>query len=395
VEPLPSGHRGEEQYRDDLHDGDGSDESWQRLLVERAVPGSWTRRSGSGSSRRGSGAEGGRPPGPAHVEAYELGLARGVVDRHDDPAGGGHEHRVVVDAHTERARRAAVHALVRAGQRHPTSIGVEADERVVDVGGDIEIPGMSAPWEHYAHAAARVLQLRLVRRGSSYLTLDLGAGARRVYTRPGDLLLSLPHSPTSFDLDAPRHLTVVCVTADHAERLMTLVGGDTVGDLAPLMAGPFRNTLVAELCRRLEGPYEYTSAPLDAALTLLIATLLDQSRNAQTRPRAARLTGATLQLVLDHVERNIADSLAVDDLAALTALSRRPFAAEFKLATGMPVHQYVLCRRVDRAVDLLTRTERPLAEIAAETGFTHQAHVTRVLRRLTGATPARHRADAT
>jgi hypothetical protein len=88
------------------------------------------------------------------------------------------------------------------------------------------------PAGHYAHAAARVLQLRLVRRGSSYLTLDLGAGVRRVYTRPGDLLLSLPHSATSFDLDAPRHLTVVCVAADPAERSMRLVGGETIGDLA-------------------------------------------------------------------------------------------------------------------------------------------------------------------
>jgi AraC family transcriptional regulator len=116
------------------------------------------------------------------------------------------------------------------------------------------------------------------------------------------------------------------------------------------------------------------------------------ARNAQTRPGAARLTGATLQVVLDHVERHIADSLAEQDLAALAALPRRPFAAEFKLATGMPVHQYVLRRRVDRAVELLTRTELPLAEVAAELGFTHQAHMTRVMRRLTGATPARHRA---
>jgi AraC family transcriptional regulator len=158
------------------------------------------------------------------------------------------------------------------------------------------------PAGHYAHAAARVLQLRLVRRGSSYLTMDLGAGARRVYTRPGDLLLSLPHSPTSFVLDGSRHLTVVCVAAGPAERLMTVVGGDTVDDLAPLTAGPFRNALAAELCRRLEEPDDYTSAPLDAALTLLIATLLHQARNAGARTRATRLTGATLQLVLDHIE---------------------------------------------------------------------------------------------
>lgn len=246
----------------------------------------------------------------------------------------------------------------------------------------------------HEHAAAWALQLRLVRRGSSYVTLDLGAGTRRVHTRPGDLLLSLPHSSTSFVLEAPRHLIVVCVAAERAEALMTRAGGGTCGDLAPLTGGPFRNPLVAELCRRLEQPGEYTAASLDAALALLVASLLEQGRTVRTRPRATRLTGTALNGVLDHVRERIADRLAVDELAALAGMPRRAFAAEFTLATGMPVHQYVLRQRVDRAVDLLTTTERPIADIAAELGFTHQAHMTRVLRRLTGVTPARHRARA-
>lgn len=246
----------------------------------------------------------------------------------------------------------------------------------------------------YEHAAAWALQLRLVRRGSSYLTLDLGAGARRVYTRPGDLMLSLPHSSTRFVLGTPRDLVVVCVGPELAGSLVARAGGSAVSDLAPLATGPFRDTLVAELCRRLEQPGEYTAASVDAVLVLLVATLLEQGHNVRRRPSATRLTGAALARVLDHVDAQIADPLPVDDLAAVAGLPRRPFAAEFRLAMRMPVHQYVLRRRVDRAVALLTTTERPIADIAAALGFTHQAHLTRVLRRLTGATPAQHRARA-
>lgn len=246
----------------------------------------------------------------------------------------------------------------------------------------------------YEHPPAWALQLRLIRRGSSYLMLDLGAGPRRVYTRPGDLLLSLPDSSTSFALDAPRELIVVCVAPGRAEALVTRTGGGGLRDLAPLTTGPFRNPLVAELCRRLEQPGQYAPASVDAALTLLIAGLLDHARSARTRPRTARLTDGTLQAVLDHIRDRIADPLPVDELAALAGLPRRPFAAEFKRATGMPVHHYVVRQRVDRAVALLRTTDRPIADIAAELGFTHQAHMTRVLRRLTGATPARHRTRA-
>ena len=96
--------------------------------------------------------------------------------------------------------------------------------------------------------------------------------------------------------------------------------------------------------------------------------------------------------MLDAVEARLAEPLPVDELAALAGLPRRPFAAEFKRAVGMPVHQYVLRRRVDRAVALLTGTDRPIADVAAEAGFAHQAHLTRVLRRMTGSTPGRYRA---
>lgn len=250
------------------------------------------------------------------------------------------------------------------------------------------------PAGRHEHAAAPAVQLRLVRRGSSYVTLDLGAGRRRVHTRPGDLVLSLPHSGTRFELDEPRDLLVVSIAAGHAEGLVRRAGGRSLRDLTALTVGPVRSPLVAELCRRLARPGGYVPAALDAALTLLVATLLEQARAASTRRGGTRLTGATLRQVLDHVERRLADPLPVDELAALVGLPRRAFAAEFKLATGLPVHQYVLRRRADRAVDLLTTTATPIADVAAELGFAHQAHLTRVLRRLTGATPAQHRARA-
>jgi AraC family transcriptional regulator len=43
---------------------------------------------------------------------------------------------------------------------------------------------------------------------------------------------------------------------------------------------------------------------------------------------------------------------------------------------------------VDAARRLLSETERPIADIALETGFTDQSHLTRVFRRCLGETPA-------
>ena len=48
---------------------------------------------------------------------------------------------------------------------------------------------------------------------------------------------------------------------------------------------------------------------------------------------------------------------------------------------------------LDRELEELLREERPLSEIAIETGFADQSHFTRVFKRLTGRTPGAARED--
>jgi AraC family transcriptional regulator len=51
---------------------------------------------------------------------------------------------------------------------------------------------------------------------------------------------------------------------------------------------------------------------------------------------------------------------------------------------GLPVHRYVVERRVERARQLLLRGDRSMGDIAIEAGFTHQSHMARCLRRVLG-----------
>jgi AraC family transcriptional regulator len=47
--------------------------------------------------------------------------------------------------------------------------------------------------------------------------------------------------------------------------------------------------------------------------------------------------------------------------------------------------------RAERAAALLRTTTRPLIEVAADCGFAHQAHMTRVFRAMFGVTPGEYR----
>ena len=99
-----------------------------------------------------------------------------------------------------------------------------------------------------------------------------------------------------------------------------------------------------------------------------------------------------LRAVIDYIHEHLDAELSLDHLAAVAHVSPYHFARLFKNSTGLPPHQYVIARRVERAKELLRDRERlPLAEVAAEVGFADQSHFTRHFKRLVGVTPRRFR----
>ena len=94
-----------------------------------------------------------------------------------------------------------------------------------------------------------------------------------------------------------------------------------------------------------------------------------------------------LRAVTDFVEAHLA-GLSLEQMAAAAHLSPFHFARQFKAATGLPPHQYVLTRRVERAKQLLQLdSDFSLAEVAASAGFSDQSQFSRHFKRLVGATP--------
>jgi AraC-like DNA-binding protein len=70
-------------------------------------------------------------------------------------------------------------------------------------------------------------------------------------------------------------------------------------------------------------------------------------------------------------------------------------AAGLKAATGLPPHQYVIVRRIERARQLLQAgTNLSLAEVALRAGFSDQSQLTRHFKRIVGVTPGQFRTPA-
>src|SRR6185369_16223823 len=93
------------------------------------------------------------------------------------------------------------------------------------------------------------------------------------------------------------------------------------------------------------------------------------------------------------VDAHLGEKIGLPEMASSAGLTRMHFAAQFRRATGMGPHEYLLRRRIDRAKQLLRDSHFSVLDIAISCGFESQPHFTTVFRKQVGEPPARWKAS--
>lgn len=81
-------------------------------------------------------------------------------------------------------------------------------------------------------------------------------------------------------------------------------------------------------------------------------------------------------------------------LGARFGVSPSHLARRFREEFGVTVGERIRELRLEAAAERLRQGERPISEIATESGFADQSHLTRLFRKQFGPTPARYRRTA-
>jgi AraC family transcriptional regulator len=104
-----------------------------------------------------------------------------------------------------------------------------------------------------------------------------------------------------------------------------------------------------------------------AAATRLL--LFHSSVSREPKTLHGRLSERRLRQVLSYIEDNLSQDVSLTDIAAVAGLSVSHFKTLFRETLGLPVHQYLIRRRVERAKTLLREDKLPISQIAFETGI--------------------------
>jgi AraC family transcriptional regulator len=110
-------------------------------------------------------------------------------------------------------------------------------------------------------------------------------------------------------------------------------------------------------------------------------------RNA-TGSRRQQLAPWQVARVVRFVDNHLSEKMPISTLATIARLSSGHFARAFRITVGESPHAYVIRRRIECAQDLILSTSTPLAEIALDSGFGDQAHMTKFFRRIVGVSPS-------
>ncbi|MGJ8641057.1 MAG: helix-turn-helix domain-containing protein [Opitutaceae bacterium] len=95
--------------------------------------------------------------------------------------------------------------------------------------------------------------------------------------------------------------------------------------------------------------------------------------------------------VIGAVEEDFCKLWKLDELAEIAAMSKSNLLIVFRKATGQTPIDYLMRLRVQRAMELLQKTETPVTEIAFSVGFNDSNYFTRQFKKTTGVTPRQFR----
>jgi AraC-like DNA-binding protein len=97
--------------------------------------------------------------------------------------------------------------------------------------------------------------------------------------------------------------------------------------------------------------------------------------------------------VVELFQQHLDGEIKLATLADECGLSISHFARSFRRSFGISPHRYLILQRLEIAKALLSETNRPLVEIAAQTGFADQSALTRTFASIIGRSPAKWRRE--
>lgn len=167
----------------------------------------------------------------------------------------------------------------------------------------------------------------------------------------------------------------------------------SAGDIALQPGECIKDSIIMSIGQALlpifRNPSAFHQPLMDHLIQGLCAHLALNFGRASTRSAIVKGTLAPWQQrrVTQMMRERLFEGISVTELAEACDLSAGALVRGFKKSTGVSPHQWLLYRRIDFAIELMSEPDTSLAQIAFSAGFSDQSHFSRVFTQKMGVTP--------
>jgi AraC family transcriptional regulator, arabinose operon regulatory protein len=217
-------------------------------------------------------------------------------------------------------------------------------------------------------------------------TCTLPSGVHQV--RAGQALAIPAGLPHRYEADADEPWTIwwMHLVGQQVPSLLAAIGATPeqpvfgLGDPARVVS------LIDTIIRRMERDETMATLLASSGAAWHAMALLAADRRTISRQQSD-----PIEATIEHLRANVSTRISLADLAGMAGLSVSHYSALFRRATGYGALEYQTRLRMGTARELLDTTDRPIASIAAQVGYSDSLYFSRQFRRIHGTSPTEYR----
>jgi AraC-like DNA-binding protein len=255
-----------------------------------------------------------------------------------------------------------------------------------------EMPYFEFKWHYHPEYELTLIVkgngMRLV--GDSYLPFQAG-----------DLVLLGSGIPHTWESDTNSHETVAAVVIQFSEDFIAnFMNSEAFYKIKKMLQASVRG-LIFSKSSAMEIEQQMITIATEKEvkqITALLDVLNDLAfENYETlasafySPKNSRENETRINTVFNYIKQNSAATILLEQAAASVHLTTGAFCKFFKRMTGKTFSDYVNEIRIGNACNLLSHTDKTIAQIAIESGFENQTYFNRIFLKKKNCTPKQFR----
>lgn len=254
-------------------------------------------------------------------------------------------------------------------------MSIKYEERANDITVGVVSALMALPHLH------KEIEIVYVLDGSAVAVADNS----RYELNVGDLFIAFPNQIHYYNNDKPGKFVLMITRSDILFGLKGILNNNI--PQSNVLHFPADSTESIYIMNMLESDIKYRDNVISGYMNLLMPHILERMTLLPWNSKE----NSTLRHILNYCHEHYTEHITLDDLSANLHLSKYYISRTMNNKIGISFNDYINTLRINFACDLLTQTDKKIADISEESGFGTIRSFNRVFYDIKGVTPQEYR----